>query len=76
MNSDDLKQRVGSLLWAIRAIRAIEIDPRSRAEDLQTHIAEIHRITNEALEVWSHGLTPTQDTAPNTPPNRPHPKSS
>lgn len=75
MNSDDLKQRVGSLLWAIRAIRAIEIDPRSRPEDLQTHIAEIHRITNEALEVWSHGLTPTPDMAPNRPPNRPQPKS-
>ena len=80
MKSDDLKERVGSLLWAIRAIRAIEIDPRARHEDLQTHIAEIHRLTNEALDVWQHGLTPSPDRppgmAPNTAPNTPRQKSS
>lgn len=71
MNSDDLKERVGSLLWAIRAIRYIQPDRRSRIEDYQSCIAEIHRITNEALETWHHGLTPTTQTPP---PN--HPKTT
>lgn len=71
MTGDDFKQRVGCLLWAIRAIRHIEPDKRSRIEDYQSCIDEIHRLTNEALETWNDGLGKPETPHPKPPPTRP-----